>query len=97
MFSEPCLSNGNEFLQPPPPPPPLPPPTTPHIARRASLQEHMNEERKKPPLNLQRSMGDMLKDIDKVKLKPIARYIKIKLIFSYNRKFECRILYLILL
>ncbi|XP_058801317.1 mitochondrial fission regulator 2-like isoform X2 [Phymastichus coffea] len=70
---KPCLANGNDTLRPPPPPPPLPPPTTPHIARRASLQEHINDERKKPPLNTQKSMGDMLKDIDKVKLRPIAK------------------------
>lgn len=60
-------------VQPPPPPPPLPPPTTPHIARRASLQDHKVEDRKKPVVNTQKSVGDMLKEIDKVKLKPIAR------------------------
>ncbi|XP_044587557.1 uncharacterized protein LOC141527893 isoform X2 [Cotesia typhae] len=68
------LSNGNSSigLRPPPPPPPLPPPTTPHIARRASLQDYKTEERKKPLLT-QKSMADMIKDIDKVKLKPIER------------------------
>lgn len=69
------LSNGSSSTQSqqlPPPPPPLPPPSTPHIARRASLQDHKPEERKKPLLT-QKSMGDMLKDIDKVKLKPIER------------------------
>ncbi|XP_015117291.1 mitochondrial fission regulator 2 [Diachasma alloeum] len=67
------LSNGNTTThQPPPLPPPLPPPTTPHIARRSSLQDHKLEDRKKP-LVVQKSMGDMLKDIDKVKLKPIER------------------------
>lgn len=60
-------------VEPPPPPPPLPPPTTPHIARRASLQDHKVEDRKKPAISSQKSMGDVLKDIDKVKLKPIAR------------------------
>lgn len=74
LFLEPCLSNGNDTVRPPPPPPPLPPPTTPHIARRASLQEHMTDEPKKPPLITQKSMGDMLKDIEKIKLRPIARY-----------------------
>ncbi|KAK2587074.1 hypothetical protein KPH14_011020 [Odynerus spinipes] len=67
------LSSEKEDSKPPPPPPPLPPPSTPHIARRASLQDHKIEERKKVPLNTQKSMGDVLKDIDKVKLKPIAR------------------------
>ena len=73
-FSEPCLLNGANVnsMMSIPPPPPLPPPTTPHIARRASLQEHM-EERKKPPLNTQKSMGDILRDIDKVKLRPIEK------------------------
>ncbi|KAK0097704.1 hypothetical protein PV326_014330 [Microctonus aethiopoides] len=66
------LSNGNTQEILPPPPPPLPPPTTPHIARRASLQDHKLEDKKKP-LTTQKSMGDMLKDIDKVKLKPIER------------------------
>jgi len=65
----------------PPPPPPLPPPvlplpllppTTPHIARRASLQDHKIED-KKISLSVQKSTGDMLKDIDNVKLKPVAR------------------------
>lgn len=59
---------------PPPPPPPLPPPTTPHIARRASLQDHKVEDRKKASTSEQKSMGDMLTDIDNVKLRPIARY-----------------------
>lgn len=58
---------------PPPPPPPLPPPTTPHIARRASLQDHKIEERKKSPLSVQKSTDDILKDIDNIKLRPIAR------------------------
>lgn len=79
IFLEPCLTSKpsnrcNDFI-PPPPPPPLPPPTTPHIARRASLQEHINEEKTKPPLNTQKSMGDIIRDIDKIKLKPIARYV----------------------
>jgi hypothetical protein len=55
-----------------PPPPPLPPPT-PHIARRASLQDHKIEDRMRISLSTQKSMGDMLRDIDNVKLKPIAR------------------------
>ncbi|EZA58222.1 hypothetical protein X777_01585 [Ooceraea biroi] len=55
-----------------PPPPPLPPPT-PHIARRASLQDHKIEDRMRISLSVQNSTGDMLKDIDNVKLKPIAR------------------------
>ncbi|XP_015594988.1 mitochondrial fission regulator 2 isoform X2 [Cephus cinctus] len=67
------LKNGYENGLPPPPPPPLPPPTTPHIARRASLQDHKFEDRTKPQLLAQKSMGDILKDIDKVKLKPVAR------------------------
>lgn len=75
------LPNGADDMKsvPPPPPPPLPlqlpllPPTTPHIARRASLQDHKIEDRKKTPSSVQKSMGDMLKDIDNVKLKPIAR------------------------
>lgn len=59
----------------PPLPPPLPPaPTTPHIARRASLQDHKVEDRKKITMNVQKSTGDMLSDIDNVKLRPIARY-----------------------
>ncbi|XP_031366520.1 mitochondrial fission regulator 2-like isoform X1 [Apis dorsata] len=57
---------------PPPPPPPLPPPT-PHIARRASLQDHKVEDRKRGPFASQISMTDVLKDIDSIKLKPIAR------------------------
>lgn len=66
--------DGGSFLIPPPPPlPPLPPPTTPHIARRASLQDHKLEDRKKPPLGTQKSTGDMLRDIDSIKLRPIAR------------------------
>ncbi|XP_031780653.1 mitochondrial fission regulator 2 isoform X1 [Nasonia vitripennis] len=73
MISEPCLSNGNNTAQPPPPPPPLPPPKTPRIAARASLQDHMNQEHNKPPLAAQKSMGELLRDIDQVKLKPIAR------------------------
>ncbi|XP_031780657.1 mitochondrial fission regulator 2 isoform X3 [Nasonia vitripennis] len=71
--SQPCLSNGNNTAQPPPPPPPLPPPKTPRIAARASLQDHMNQEHNKPPLAAQKSMGELLRDIDQVKLKPIAR------------------------
>lgn len=71
------LANGteNEDLQqppPPPPPPPLPPPT-PHIARRASLQEHKVEDRKRGPFASQASMTDVLKDMDNVKLKTIAK------------------------
>ncbi|XP_033215547.1 mitochondrial fission regulator 2-like [Belonocnema kinseyi] len=77
FVSEPSLTNGKDNdiigMKPPPPPPPLPPPTTPHIARRASLQDHIMEDKKKPPLNPHKSMGDILKDIDKVKLKPVAR------------------------
>lgn len=66
----------------PPPPPPLPPlplplpllpPTTPHIARRASLQDHKVEDRKKMSSSSQKSTGDMLRDIDNVKLRPVAR------------------------
>ncbi|KYM94713.1 PREDICTED: mitochondrial fission regulator 2 [Cyphomyrmex costatus] len=76
------LPNGEDNLKslvppPPPPPPPLPlsflPPTTPHIARRASLQDHKIEDRKKILLSVERSTGDMLKDIDNVKLRPVAR------------------------
>ncbi|XP_050448689.1 mitochondrial fission regulator 2-like isoform X2 [Cataglyphis hispanica] len=70
------LPNGAEkekSLSIPPPPPPLPPPTTPHIARRASLQDHKIEERKKSPLSAQKSTNDILKDIDNIKLRPIAR------------------------
>ncbi|XP_072761878.1 uncharacterized protein [Anoplolepis gracilipes] len=70
------LSNGTDkekSLPIPPPPPPLPPPTTPHIARRASLQDHKIEERKKNLLSAQKSTDDILKDIDNIKLKPIAR------------------------
>ncbi|XP_012259061.2 mitochondrial fission regulator 2-like [Athalia rosae] len=59
--------------RPPPPPPPLPPPSTPHIARRASLQDHTSSDWQKPPLQQQKSMGDILKEMDKVKLKPVAR------------------------
>lgn len=74
FVSEPSLVNGKDNdMKPPPPPPPLPPPTTPHIARRASLQDHIIDEKKKPPLLPQKSMGDILKDIDKIRLKPIAR------------------------
>ncbi|XP_011701770.1 PREDICTED: mitochondrial fission regulator 2-like isoform X3 [Wasmannia auropunctata] len=75
------LPNGADVLKslsvppPPPPPPPLPflPPTTPHIARRASLQDHKIEDRKKIPLSVQKSTGDMLRDIDNIKLRPVAR------------------------
>jgi len=60
-----------------PPPPPLPlsllPPTTPHIARRASLQDHKIEDRKKIPSNIQKSTDNVLKDIDSIKLRPVAR------------------------
>ncbi|XP_034944413.1 mitochondrial fission regulator 2-like [Chelonus insularis] len=74
------LSNKNENTEThlsvspsrPPLPPPLPPPSTPHIARRASLQDHKLEDRKKPFV-LQKSMADMLNEIHKVHLKPIAR------------------------
>ncbi|XP_014230185.1 mitochondrial fission regulator 2-like isoform X2 [Trichogramma pretiosum] len=68
-------SSGNSnFSIPPPPPPPLPPvPKTPHIARRASLQDHINEERKKPPFVAQKSMGEILKGIDKVKLRVVEK------------------------
>ncbi|CAK9800573.1 Mitochondrial fission regulator 2 [Anthophora plagiata] len=72
------LANGTDsentiqLQQPPPPPPPLPPPT-PHIARRASLQDHKVEERKRGPFASQASMTDVLKEFDNVKLKPIAR------------------------
>ncbi|KOC71190.1 Protein FAM54A [Habropoda laboriosa] len=75
--------NTTQLQQPPPPrpppPPPLPlpllplPPPTPHIARRASLQDHKVEERKRGPFASQASMIDVFKDIDNVKLKPIAR------------------------
>ncbi|XP_077275422.1 mitochondrial fission regulator 2 isoform X5 [Temnothorax americanus] len=64
---------------PPPPPPPFPlplpllPPTTPHIARRASLQDHKIEDRKKIPSSVQKFTSDMLKDIDSVKLRPVVR------------------------
>lgn len=64
---------GKSLTISPPPPPPLPPPTTPHIARRASLQDHKIEERKKIPLNAQKSTDNILKDIDNIKLKSIAR------------------------
>ncbi|XP_020300636.1 mitochondrial fission regulator 2-like [Pseudomyrmex gracilis] len=66
-------ADRKSLIVPPPPPPPLPPPTTPHIARRASLQDHKIEDRKKIPLSSQKSTGDMLRDIDSVKLRPIAR------------------------
>ncbi|XP_003706020.1 uncharacterized protein LOC100875646 isoform X2 [Megachile rotundata] len=74
------LANGTnndipQLQQPlpePPPPPPLPPPT-PHIARRASLQDHKVDERKKFSFTSQASMTDVLKDIDNVKLRPIAK------------------------
>ncbi|XP_076751431.1 mitochondrial fission regulator 1 [Xylocopa sonorina] len=70
------LANGidteDTIYCPPPPPPPLPPPT-PHIARRASLQDHKVEDRKRGPFASQTSMTDVLKDIDNVKLKPIAK------------------------
>lgn len=76
FYLEPSLVNGKDNdMKPPPPPPPLPPPTTPHIARRASLQDHIIDEKKKPPLLPQKSMGDILKDIDKIRLKPIARRV----------------------
>lgn len=55
-----------------PPPPMLPSPTTPHIARRASLQDHMYEDKRKN-LVTQKSVGDMLQNINEVKLKPIER------------------------
>lgn len=64
---------GKSLAISPSPPLPLPPPTTPHIARRASLQEHKIEERKKIPLNAQKSTDDIFKDIDNIKLKSIAR------------------------
>ncbi|XP_012532412.1 mitochondrial fission regulator 2 isoform X3 [Monomorium pharaonis] len=77
------LPNGADDLKPmpppPPPPPPFPlplpllPPTTPHIARRASLQDHKIEDRKKIPVDGQKSTGDMLRDIENVKLRPVAR------------------------
>lgn len=68
--------DGSSSLIPPPPPPPLPlPPTTPHIARRASLQDHKLEDRRKTPPGAQKSTGDMLRDIDNVKLRPVARYL----------------------
>lgn len=66
-------SYANDPPHPPPPPPPLPPPSTPHIARRASLQDHTTTDWPKPALYTQKSMGDILKDMDKVKLKPVAR------------------------
>ncbi|XP_029040120.1 mitochondrial fission regulator 2-like isoform X2 [Osmia bicornis bicornis] len=76
------LANGTddipELQQPlpelpePPPPPPLPPPT-PHIARRASLQDHKTDDRKKVSFISQASMTDVLKDIDNLKLRPVAR------------------------
>ncbi|XP_068974561.1 mitochondrial fission regulator 2-like isoform X1 [Bombus flavifrons] len=62
-----------ESNQPPPPPPPPLPPPTPHIARRASLQDHKVEDRKRGPFASQISMTDVLKDIDSIKLKPISR------------------------
>ncbi|EFN85954.1 mitochondrial fission regulator 2 [Harpegnathos saltator] len=66
--------DGESLPVPPPLPPPLPPPpTTPHIARRASLQDHKIEDRRKTTINVQKSMGNMLSDIDNVKLRPIAR------------------------
>jgi len=64
------VDDGESLLIPPPPP--LPPPT-PHIARRASLQDHKIEDRMRISLSVQKSTGDMLKDIDNVKLKPVAR------------------------
>ncbi|XP_071573130.1 mitochondrial fission regulator 2 isoform X5 [Temnothorax nylanderi] len=77
------LPNGADDMKsvpsvPPPPPPfplplPLLPPTTPHIARRASLQDHKIEDRKKIPSSVQKFTGDMLKDIDSVKLRPVVR------------------------
>ncbi|XP_076668951.1 uncharacterized protein LOC143369202 [Andrena cerasifolii] len=60
-------------LQPPPPPPPLPPPTTPHIARRASLQDHKVEERKRASSNSHTSIGEALKEMDKSRLKPVVK------------------------
>ncbi|XP_012227312.1 mitochondrial fission regulator 2-like [Linepithema humile] len=73
VASLPNIMDNGKSLPVPPPPPPLPPPTTPHIARRASLQEHKTEDRKKIALSSQKSTGDMLKDIDSVKLRPVAR------------------------
>lgn len=55
--------NATQTQPSPPPPPPLPPPTTPHIARRASLQEHKVEEHRRP-LNSQASMIDVFKNIE---------------------------------
>lgn len=52
-------------------PPPLPSPTTPHIARRASLQDHVID--RKNPLMTQKSMGNVLENINEVKLKPVER------------------------
>lgn len=66
--------NTTELEQPPPPPPPPPlPPPTPHIARRASLQDHKVEERKRGAFASQASMTDVLKDIDSDLLTPPAR------------------------
>ncbi|KAG6795459.1 mitochondrial fission regulator 2 [Apis mellifera caucasica] len=72
MDSENIIQSQQQPPPPPPPPPPLPPPT-PHIARRASLQDHKVENRKRGPFASQISMTDVLKDIDSIKLKPIAR------------------------
>lgn len=72
MDSENIIQSQQQPPPPPPPPPPLPPPT-PHIARRASLQDHKVENRKRSPFASQISMTDVLKDIDSIKLKPIAR------------------------
>ncbi|XP_031843984.1 uncharacterized protein LOC116431953 [Nomia melanderi] len=60
---------------PPPPPPlsPLPPPTTPHIARRASLQDHKVEEHKRIPLNSQASISDVFKSIEGIQLNSVAK------------------------
>ncbi|XP_076245471.1 uncharacterized protein LOC143186003 [Calliopsis andreniformis] len=68
-------TNGESAIEaqsshPPPPPPPLPPPTTPHIARRASLQDHKVEEHRRI---ISQSVGDAIQEIDKIQLKPITK------------------------
>lgn len=65
------LTNGDSITNSPVVPPPLPPPTTPHIARRASLQDHSVDDRRK--LYTHKSTGDMLRDIGQIKLKPTVR------------------------
>ncbi|XP_066590338.1 mitochondrial fission regulator 1-like [Prorops nasuta] len=67
------LASGSENVKSIPLPLAYPLPCTPHIARRASLQEHKLEDKKKTFLISQKSIGNILIEIDKATSEQVER------------------------